>query len=178
MIRSWGPTMLTGQAQPWFGDTLTAAIAVPASPTSLIAVTVASTTRYKAGDRIYLDPGQANQDIVLVQQVLSATVLNCIAEGQTINSHANGALIQLAIAVIDVQMQAVDGNAGAVWLGSDKTVTVKNGSAFRQLQKVSGGQVPQDWRSTQGGTSDICRTNDGWMIGTASDYVCQMAEVL
>jgi hypothetical protein len=178
MIRSWGPTLLTGSAQPWFGDVLTAAVVPPTGQNNLINVTVASTTRYRVGDRIYLDPGQTTQDILLVSKIVSATVLGCQTEGQTINAHANGALVQLCLAVIDVQIQAVDGNAGTVWLGSDKTVTVKGGSAFRQLQKVAGGLIPADWQSTRGGTNNIARTDDGWMIGTASDYVCMMAEVL
>ena len=179
MIRSWGVVTLTGAAQPWFGDVLTAAVGLPQG-NGVIPVTVASTTRYKVGDRIYLDPGQSNQDLLLVSKIASATVLNCISEGGMVtNTHAIGALVQLSLAVLDVQIQAVDGNAGTVWLGTDKTVTVKGGSAFRQLQKVAAAGIPIEWREINGpGNNNICRTEDGWMIGTASDYVCMAAVVL
>jgi len=171
--------MLTGAAQPWFGDVLTAAVALPQG-NGIIPVTVAATARYQVGDRIYLDPGQTSQDLLLVQQVYSSTVLYCISEGQKLtHTHTVGALVQLSLAVLDVQIQAVDGNSGAVWLGSDRTVTVKGGSAFRQLQKVAAAAVPQDYREANGpGNNNIVRTEDGWMIGTASDYVCMAAVVL
>jgi hypothetical protein len=178
MIRSWGKVTLTGFAQPWFGDVLTAAVGLP-NGAGIIAVNVASTTRYKVGDRIYLDPGQTNQDLLLIDSIPSSTVLNCRSEGQTTNTHANGALVQLHLSVIDVQIQAVDGNAGAVWLGSDNTVTASGGgSAFRQLQKVTGGQTPNEWRSGYGIDHNESMTSDGWMCGTSTDYALFMAEVL
>ena len=65
MIRSWGKVTISGFAQPWFGDVLTAAVGLP-NAGGIIPVPVASTTRYKVGDRIYLDPGQTNQDLLLI----------------------------------------------------------------------------------------------------------------
>jgi hypothetical protein len=179
MIRSWGKVQLSGFAQPWFGDTLTAAVALPRGDGTIV-VTVGSTTRYKIGDRIYLDPGKSNQDLLLIQTIQSSTVLICISEGgATTNTHANGALVQLHLSVIDVQIQALDGNAGAVWLGSDSTVTATGGgSAFRQLQKVTAGQTPNEWRSGYGADHDIAMTSDGWFCGTSTDYALFMAEVL
>ena len=178
MIRSWGKVTVSGFAQPWFGDVLTAAVGL-GNGAGIIPVTVALTTRYKVGDRIYLDPGQANQDLLLIDSIPSSTVLNCRSEGQSTSTHANGALVQLHISVIDVQIQAVDGAAGAIWLGSDKTVTATGGgSAFRQLQKVTAGQTPNEWRSGYGSDHNEGMTSDGWMCGSSSDAATFMAEVL
>ena len=179
MIRSWGKVTVSGFAQPWFGDVLTAAVALPGS-SRIIPVTVGSTTRYRVGDRIYLDPGQTNQDLLLVQQIASPTVLNCVSQGDALtHTHLNGALVQLHLEVIDVQIQAGDGNAGTVWLGSDNTVTASGGGrAFRQLQKVAAGQTPNDGRSGFGNDHNMGETSDGWLAGTSSDYVMMAAEVL
>lgn len=180
MIRSWGVVALTGSAQPWFGDVLTAAVALPRGD-GIIPVTLAATRRYKVGDRIVLDPLQTNQDTLLIESIFSATVLYCASEGNApTHVHSNGVILQLSIPAMDVSLQAVDGNAATVWLGSDDTVTaIGGGSAFYQLQKVTAGQPPAGYREAGsiGGSNNV-RTSDGWMIGTAADKVAVGAYVL
>jgi hypothetical protein len=172
MIRPWGVQSLTGSAQPWFGDVLTAAFA-PVGDAGPQKVTVASTTFYRVGDRIILGIGQAGANVLMVDRVFSATVLYCRSEGgAALKAWNNSTIIALAINVSLITFQGVDGNAAAIWLGSDNTVTVAGGSAFRQIQKVAAGVIPDWWeyRTATSGQNSL-NTDLGWMIGTAADKI-------
>lgn len=172
MIRPWGVQSLTGVAQPWFGDVLTAAFA-PVGDGGPQKVTVASTTFYQVGDRIILGIGQANPTVLMVDRKFSATVLYCHSEGGApIKAWASTTIIALAINVALISFQGVDGNTSAIWLGQDNTVTVAGGSAFRQIQKVAAASIPDwyDYRTATGGQNSI-NTDIGWMIGTAADKI-------
>ena len=179
MIRSWGLVTLTGSAQPWFSDVTTAAVGL-GSAAGIIPVTVASTTLYRVGDRIYLAPGTNTQDMLLVDSIPSSTVLNCRAEGEnpTTHTHLSGAIIQLSIPCMDIIL--VSQGAAVVWLGSDSTVTnVGGGTGFYPLQPATAPAQPNVFRlAGQVGNTNVCRTSDGWMIGTASQKVAVAAVVL
>ena len=179
MLRSWGIVTLSGSAQPWFGDKVTAAVGL-GSAAGIIPVTVASTTNYRVGDRIVLDPQQTNQDTLMVDSIASSTVLNCKSEGgAATHTHAVNALIVLTIACAEIMLQALDGNTATVWLGSDNTVTATpSGTAFQQLQKVAAGGAPSLFRYTNSVGTNWVRTSDGWMIGTAADKVAVIAIVV
>jgi hypothetical protein len=166
MIRSWGVVTLAGVAVPWFGDVTTAAIALPQG-NGVIPVTVASTKRYKAGDRIIVDPGATDQDCLLVDTIPSATVLNCRSEGNaTTHTHVTATLIELSIACMDVIIQNL--SAAVAWLGTDNTVTaIGGGSAFYELAIPPA--APNVFREADSVAGvNTCRTNDGWIIGTGS----------
>lgn len=166
MIRSWGKVTLNGSAQPWFPDVTTAAIGLP-DGAGIIKVTVASTTKYRNGDRILVSPGAADVDTLMVDTIASSTVLNCKSEGNApTHTHVTSTVIRLAIACADVMFQVLPGNAQAVWLGSDNTVTnVGGGSAFLQMQDVAPNAVPTDWRLSNNPQWNAHRTTDGWMAG-------------
>lgn len=172
MIRSWGFVALTGAAQPLFGDVATAAIALPQG-NGIIPVTVGSTTRYRAGDRIVVAPGTANQDTLLIDTIPSATVLNCRSEGNaTTHVHVTATVIQLSIACGEILLTGGVANAGNTFVGSDSTVTnIGGGSAFTYV--ASGGSYnmgfPQ-WNSI--------RTSDAWVAGTAADTLGEAAIVV
>ena len=170
MIRSWGLVTSSATAMPWFGDVTTAAVALP-SNSGIIPVTVASTTRYRVGDRIVLDPDLTNADTLLVDTIPSATVLNCRIEGEAkSHTHANGAIIQLSIACMDVIIQGV--GSGEIVLGTDNTVTaVPGGSAFYILQPVTSPAQPAAFRLTTSTDYNTVRTSDGWMIGVGTALV-------
>jgi hypothetical protein len=172
MIRSWGLVTSTATAMPWFGDVTTAAVGLPGS-NGLIPVTVGSTTRYRVGDRIVLDPEQTNQDTLLVIGIASSTVLNCMSEGNCpTHTHANGAIIQLSIAAMDIIFDNV--GAGEIVLGTDNTVTTgpTGGSAFKVLQPVTSPAQPNTFRLAGSiGGANTCRTSDGWMIGSSTVLV-------
>jgi hypothetical protein len=180
MIRSWGAVTLTGAAQPVFGDVTTAAVGLP-SGAGIIAVTVASTTRYRVGDRIYLDPFQANQDLLLVGGIASSTVLNCTSEGGApTHTHTTSAIIMLSLACLDVIVQSGASAGHAIVLGSDNTVTATpGGSAFYVIQPFTAPAEGNSFRLAGSiGNTDVCRTNDMWMIGTAADIALVSAVVL
>lgn len=174
MVRSWGLVVLSGAAQPWFGDVTTAAVA--AMPDGgIIPVTVGSTTRYRVGDRIYIEPDTANQDMLMIDGIPSSTVLNCRLEGGgKTHAHANTSIIQLSIPAMDVIIQS--NAAASVWLGSDNTVaTAGGGSSFYRLDATP--STPFRLAGSIGG-ANTCRTSDGWMIGTSTQGVLVSAIVL
>lgn len=173
MVRSWGVVALTGAAQPWFGDLTTAAVGL-GSAQGIIPVTVASTTRYRVGDRIILDPGQTDQDCLLVDTIFSSTVLNCRSEGEAkTHTHVTSTVLQLAIPCMDVIIQS--NAAAAVWLGSDSTVTAAGGSAFFRVDPTP--STPFRLAGSIGGSNNV-RSSDGWMIGTSTQTVAVSAVVL
>lgn len=165
MIRSWGVQTLTGAAQPWFGDVLTAAFS-PVGDGGPQKVTVASTTLYAVGDRVIIGIGQANPNILLVDRIFSATVLYCHSEGGApIKAWANSTIIALDIACADVILQQFTSDANPVWIGSDSTVTNAGaGSAFAQILP---GAIP--YHLNQAPQWNVMRTTDGWMAGTIGD---------
>jgi hypothetical protein len=177
MIRSWGLVVLTGAAQPWFSSLTTAAIALPADATGIILVTVsvADSKKFQAGDRILVEPGTANEDILLVGTINTTTgVLSCTSEGNAAtHTHASGVLLALSIACMDVIIQT--NAAAAVWLGSDNTVTAGGGSAFYQMAATP----TTPFRYTNAASShNVVRTSDGWMIGTGTQAVGVAAVIL
>ena len=171
MIRYWGVQTLSGAAQPWFGDALTAAF-VPAGGTGPQIVTVASTTRYAVGDRIILGVGQAGAVALMVDRIVNATTLYCRSEGNApVNAWANGTVLFLAINCNSISFQPLDGNTAAIWLGSSNLVAVAGGSSFRQMQKVAAGSIPDFWEYKPSTGQNSLNTDLGWMIGTAADKI-------
>lgn len=179
MVRSWGKVTLTGSAQPLFGDVTTAAVPLP-DGYGKIPVTVASTTRYKVGDRIIIDPSGTHKDLLMIQEIASATVLNCYSEGGAPTYvHNNSTIIALDIAAADLLIQVEPGNTQAAWLGSDSTVTnVGGGSGFAQMQDTVPNAIPTDFRLTNVALYNVCRTTDLWIAGTALDIYYAAAVVL
>jgi hypothetical protein len=174
MIRSWGQVTLTGNAQPLFGDVLTAALNNVKPTNGFYIVTVGSTTRYQVGDRIIVGLGSGNKtNCLLIGQVEDATHLYCTSEGDApISAWAIGTLIALDIACAYVEIQSTLGNAGLIWLGSDSTVTnVGGGSAFKQITQAGSAPygIPQ-WNTL--------RTNEFWFAGTLNDKAGVSAVVI
>lgn len=165
MIRSWGIVTLTGAAQPIVGDKITAAFVVPAAG-QLAKVQVASTTRYQVGDRIILGAGQTGANILKVVQIISGTILGCESEGDAVlSAWVVNTIIQLSIACSIIKFQAITGNAGGVWIGSDNTVTnVGGGSAFEEILGGGNDSIGQP-------PANSIRSSEGWMAGTLNDKV-------
>lgn len=173
MIRSWGQVTLTGNAQPLFGDVLTAAFSNLAPVNGFYTVKVASTTRYQVGDRIILGFGGASPtNVLLVGQIPNSTTLYCTSEGNApVSNWVINTQIVLDIACATYIAQSRVANAGVIWLGSDNTVTnVGGGSAFWQVTQsgLAPFGVPQ-W--------NCLRTSELWIAGTASD-ACGAAAIV
>lgn len=181
MIRSWGLVAMTGSAQPWFGAVTTAAIGLPAASTGIILVTVsaADSNKFQVGDRIYVEPGTANVDVLLIGAINTTTgVMSCTSEGNaTTHTHATTIIIQLSIVCADIIVQT--DAAAVIWLGSDSTVTnIGGGSAFYQLLPFATPAQPPVFRYSQSSTFNNLRTSDGWMIGTSTQLVAVSAVVI
>jgi hypothetical protein len=166
MIRSWGLQALTGNAQPLFGDVLTAAFSNLKAEYGFYKVSVAKASQYQVGDRIILGFGGGTPtNCLMVGQVNTVTnVLSCISEGNApVAAWANNTQIVLSLACAVLGVQCPVTNAGGIWFGSDGTVTnVGGGSAFAEI--VQGGAftfgIPQ-WNTI--------RTDEAWIAGTAAD---------
>jgi len=172
MIRSWGLITLGASSQPWFGDVTTASVALPDS-FGKITLTVGSTTRYQAGDRVLVAPQTATQDVLKVDSIASPTILNCQSEGNAkTHTHPTNTQLMLDIAcsLVVIQMPSVTGNTAtnSVWLGSDNTVGLNgSGSAFYQLfinQDSAGNVMPSSYVYGQSSDFNTLRTSDGWMF--------------
>jgi hypothetical protein len=166
MIRSWGLQTLTGNAQPTFGDILTAAFSNLKADNGFYSVKVAKASQYQIGDRIILGFGGASPtNCLMVGAVNTSTnILSCISEGNApVSNWPNGTQIVLSLACAGLTVFVPLSNAGGIWLGSDSTVTnVGGGTAFYEL--VQSGAYPEgipQWNTI--------RTSDIWMAGTAAD---------
>jgi hypothetical protein len=178
MIVTFGVQTLTGAAQPVMGDVLTAALPIPPDGVDPI-VTVASTKFYQVGFRFTVDPETASQDSYKVAAILSSTTMQCSLEGTVGHAHSNGAIIQLSISCADVCVQALNGGAGPVVIGTDNTVTVTpGGSVVKVLDKSTTPAEENEWRMTANGQYNTVNTADAWMIGTANDKVLVYALVI
>lgn len=180
-IRTFGlQTIGAGTSQPLFGDVMTAAMVLP-TDTFDGRITVANTKIYEAGDRLILDPEATDQDVVLVDSIASATVLNVRSEGNLeLKPHASGTVISLAIAATLVRVQTNIGNAAVMWLGADKTVTAAGaGLAFWQLGHVAAaaGAVADSYTYEAASINNGVNTNHIWVAGTAADKFLAVAEV-
>ena len=172
MWRTFGVQTLTGNAQPIFGDVLTAALAVQGDGT-LATMTVANTAFYQVGDRITIDPFKTNQNTVLVEQLISATQMLVSGQSAQIAAHLNGAILQLDIACADIIIQAGSQNDDAVWLGSDNSIT--NAPSGNIVFEVIAGYP---FYTTNNVQFNSVRTKDLWMVGTASETAIVAAQVV
>lgn len=169
MIRSWGLVTLGASAVPVFGDALAAAFNPPSSGPGNIQV--ASTTRYRGGDRITLAPGGGTQQTVLVQAVVDATHLQVMVEGGlALKAQANAAIIVLSNACYEIGIQSGAAGLGDQWIGTDGTVTNAGaGTAIWLLAKTAAGTQPNSkvFDSWQGSNPD--NTDAPWIAGTSTD---------
>lgn len=169
MIRTWRKQTLTGNAQPWFGDVLTAALLKPVR-TQYVVLTVADTTLYQVGDRIWVNFGLltgANlQYIVKVNKILTSTTMQCQSESDApVFPAANASIIALANACFRVDF-ATPANAAPVYLGTDNTVTSAGaGSAFLPLAASSSFR----YEKTTG--LNPLHSDEGWMAGGVGQFI-------
>jgi hypothetical protein len=180
MIRTFGVQTLGATAQPWFKDTITAAIV--AQPNNLsnyqgtTMVTVTATSKYRVGDYLIFDPGQVVQDGGSITQILSPTTMSVVG---LINAHAANSVLALNIRCFNVTIQLLDGGTGAAYLGSDNTVTAApGGNVFYEIQKVAANSQPNIWNYTQSVGYDGIMSGDGWIVGTSGDKFIAAAYVI
>jgi len=173
MLRSFGLQVLTGSAQPAFGDKITAAFVPPPDISKAFKLTVANSALYVNGDRIILGWGQAGANALLVIGQPDSTHILCMSEGGAkLKSWVVNSIISLDIACANVVFNLIVGNAGATWLGADSTVTnVGGGTAF---WSGNGGS----FYNLAGGPYNVLRTSEASMAGTLNDKVGVVAIVI
>jgi hypothetical protein len=173
MVRSWRFITMTGSAQPLFGDLLTAAFTGKRGKEGLYLATVADTTKYQVGDRVIFGFGQAKPNLLMVDQLVSSTVLGLASEGNaSVSAWGNGAQLCLSIACAQIVAQAAVLNAGNTYFGNDNTVTnTGGGSAFGEAGPSS------SWNYGVG-QWNIVRTSEIWIAGAASDKLGVSAVVI
>ena len=171
MIRTWGFQTLTGSAQPFFGDKITAAFVDLKATNGFYFVKVANAALYQNGDRIILGYGGSSPtNCLLVGGVNTTTnVLSCTSEGEApVSSWVVNTPIVLDIACYGIMIQAALANAGPVFIGADSTVTnTGGGSAFYELDNVSSVQ-PNSWSIWKYDGQNPLRTTEGWLAGTST----------
>jgi hypothetical protein len=180
MIRTWGFQTLTGSAQPWFGDKITAAFSNVKPDNGLYTVAVANAALYIIGDRIILGAGSANANVLLVEGVNATTnILSCASEGNAaVTTQVINTKIALSIACYGILLTGKSGNAGSVWVGADSTVTNSGGgSAFYEIGKVSAGTPQSPFSYWKYDGQNPLRTTEGWVAGTLSDTFAAAAFV-
>jgi hypothetical protein len=177
MIRTWGfqTIAVTGTAQPFFGDKITAAFSNIQQPNGFYFVTVANGARYQIGDRIILGYGSAGQNCLLVGGV-NSNVLSCVSEGNSpVSNWAINSRIALDIGCFGLIVTLLSGATGSLWIGADSTVSFSGanpaGSAFFEVGKVTAGtpQIPFVWMGNSPTGSNPLRTTEGWVAGNNPD---------
>jgi hypothetical protein len=169
MIRSWGFQTLNGNAQPLFGDSITAAFSNVKPNSGLYTVKVANSALYYVGDRIIL--GVASGDptnCLLVGEIKDSTTLLCQSEGDApLTAWAINTQLALDIACYGLQVQEAVANANPIYIGADSTVTnVGGGSAFYELLEVTSPAQPNSWSLFKYDGQNPLRTTEAWLAGT------------
>jgi len=170
MIRTWGFQSLTGNAQPLFGDKITAAFSNLQQPNGFYFVAVANAAQYQAGDRIILGAGSAGENILLVGGINTSTnILSCTSEGNApVSNWVVNTIIALSIACYGIQIQAAGANGNPIYIGADSSVTNSGGgSAFYELVNVASGQ-PNSWSLFKYDGQNPLRTTEAWLAGTST----------
>jgi len=173
MIRSWGLQTVTGSAQPWFGDKLTAAFTGLKQPNGFYFVSVASAAQYQNGDRIILGAGGSSAtNCLFVGGINKVTnILSCTSEGDApVSDWVNGTKIALDVACYGIMLSGKSGNTNSIWLGADSTVTNSpGGSAFYEIAKVSAGAAQTPFSIWKYDGQNPLRSTEGWLAGTQND---------
>jgi hypothetical protein len=172
-IRPFGGVQTVGAAsQPVFGTTLTAAVVTPAQATAgnkfpatapAVTIAVTSTAGFVQNDRVLVGPkanftvaNRALLDTGTVSAVVDGTHLKVVGLTQ---NHASTDYVVLCevcdhVAVIPVT------NAGAIYLGTDSTVSSTDTSVFA-------GGSPQYWATDNPtlGKGQGYQTDQYWLFG-------------
>jgi hypothetical protein len=161
-----------GTPQPLVGTTLTAAVAPPINvPDPTVALTtlpVADSSMFLNGDWMMLDAtGLAAEERVLVFRVLSSTSIQ--VKGM-LSSHASGAWVRLATLMNSLYVQSLDGNSGALYVGTSSAMVKATGVwTIAKMVAVASGTQPVELDSTRSGLANPDDLGQLWIDGTTGD---------
>jgi hypothetical protein len=180
--RTWGFVTLAagGTPQPVFGTTLTTAVAAnPLLGGNYFDLTVGAFSLipgcgFKNGDNIILDPAGANPERLLIQKVVSGTVLRVRSQdGFGLQfSHAATVFVQLAIPCVSFFVQCNEGNAGKIYIGNSATMVKATGvGVIAILEFTSSGIQPFNFADPMYGSTPGLTSDSYWFDGTTSDKI-------
>lgn len=165
-----------GTPQPLVGTKLTAAVSpAPAtgsqpagSPDTPVSLPVADSSMFLNGDRVILDiPSSGVEENVKVFSVPDATHIK-VSGIQFV--HSSGIYVRLAVLINSVYVQALDGNAGALYIGTAATMVKATGvSVLAKTQLVASGVQPTEFSSTRSGLANADDLGNLWIDGTTGD---------
>lgn len=178
MIRTWGFQTLNGNAQPLFGDKITAAFNALKAPNGLYVLTVANAALYVIGDRIILGVASGSTTNCLLVEKLDTTnnLVYCASEGDApVSAWASNTQLMLDIACYGLVIQLASATTNPVYLGADSTVTkTGTGSAFYELLNIAS-MPPASFSLFKYDGQNPLRSSEIWFAGTSADKLTAAA---
>lgn len=161
----------TNVAQPLIFTTLTAA--VPAGTSGVQTYAVADSSVFQPNDwAIIGSSAGGDEERVLVTSIVDATHIKVVRRDNNgvFIAHANGAFIRLSMACATVYVQTKDGNAAAIFVGT-QGVTTAGVNATKKLQQVALAAQPTEFLDTFNADSGPNPIDVGevWVAGTLND---------
>jgi hypothetical protein len=174
-----------GTPQPLVGTKLTAAVApAPAtgfqpagSPDTPVSIPVSDSSMFLNGDRVILDvPSSGVEENVKVFSVPDSTHIQVSGIAHV---HASGTYVRLAVLINSVYVQALDGNAGALYIGTQATMVKATGVfVIKKFQLVAASVEPNEFSSTRSGLANADDLGSLWIDGTTGDsYLPSIGQV-
>lgn len=180
-----------GTPQPVIGTWLTAALTQPVVNAgynftsqiySAVTLTVNDTSMFAGFNYLnVIDPGTYATEKALILSVTDAT--HVLVQGLQ-NAHpggvyGTGAWVALSCFGQNLYVQAKDGNAGALFIGTAPTLVKATGvSVIAKLQLVASGQQPYEFSTSRQGLADTETLSQYWIDGTTGDsYLPSVGQV-
>jgi hypothetical protein len=159
-----------GTPQPLIGTTLSAAVAPggtdPNGDPAPQTIAVASSAMFRNGDWAVIGTvAGGDAERVWIQSVPDSTHIKT----RISKSHANGVYVRLAMACQSVYIQTKQGNAGAIYVGTEGMVKATPSGVITILYPFAAPTQPIDWSDPVEIGADGTTTADFWVDGTTGD---------
>jgi hypothetical protein len=170
-----------GTPQPLIGSHLTVAVTpgmVAAGKTvggnfNQVLLTVADSSMFVGGQWMnIIDPGTYVTERVEVINCPSATTVNVqgVRFAHPGGAYGTGSWVAVGDHAQNVYVQALDGNAGALYVGTSPLMVKATGVfVIVKLQLVAAGTQPYDFGTSRQGLADTEPTSQYWIDGTTGD---------
>lgn len=160
-----------GTPQPLIGTTLGAATGPSGTDQngdpSNVNVLVADSSMFRGGDWAVIGTtAGGDEERVFVQKVPDATHIT--VKGMA-KAHLNGAFVRLGIQAQSVYVQTIQGNAAAIYIGTQALVKATLANVLAVLYFFAAPTQPVDWTDPTRSTPDGTETSDFWVDGTTGD---------
>lgn len=171
-----------GTPQPVIGTYLTAAISAAAAANSQswdkninnpVTLTVADSSMFVMGDYVnVVDPSTYFTERGMVSSVTDSTHIKVtgILKTHPGGAYGTGAWVAWGGFAQSLYVQALDGNAGALYLGAAPNMVKATGvNVIAKLQMVTSGTQPFDFSTSRQGLANAETLSQYWIDGTTAD---------